>query len=500
MNRIDYINKINTYASRFVLEVEGFNAINLYHINIHAENFIIPVLNEIFDLNLENLNSTQKRNYPIIDLADFKNRVAFQVTASSEFSKIESTIEKFIAYGLHKKFDVLFFYIITQKKQKYNDDKLSNLLKDGFVFSTSEHIIDKDILLQKINNISSTQKILMISKLFEHEFSDIQIELRKKEYVGGYLNNESEDISPNLLPISFPDTFYKAELNIDEEGILAKINEYLVSIGKKPINTMRRPKLVNKALKNFKCKAQDWLLFENSILTFRNLYDEQEPFRKIVDKGTITPIECKDFYENGEDNQRVFKHLLRNSLMELCRLRDIEWFGKKEIFRFANNQKNPHKKQIKWKGKKESTKTVIFEMINKKDQHIICFRSLAFRCSFLNISNDWFLVLNPTWSFTNPGGYRQSRFESAYMSGIKRIENNNSVYNYFRFFGYYLAHLDLFSIYYPYLKVSPPISLTLSPRLNEKTWKPVKIASTPIKAPPVDLKEDTELNDNSLFD
>ena len=26
MNRIDFTNKINTYAARFVLEVEGFNA------------------------------------------------------------------------------------------------------------------------------------------------------------------------------------------------------------------------------------------------------------------------------------------------------------------------------------------------------------------------------------------------------------------------------------------------------------------------------------------
>ena len=44
MNRIEYLNKINTYSARFVLEVEGFNAANLYHINIHAESFLIPIL------------------------------------------------------------------------------------------------------------------------------------------------------------------------------------------------------------------------------------------------------------------------------------------------------------------------------------------------------------------------------------------------------------------------------------------------------------------------
>ena len=62
MNRIEYIDKITKYASRFVLEVEGYNAVNQYHINIHAESFLIPVLTEVFGLSLENLNSTQKKN------------------------------------------------------------------------------------------------------------------------------------------------------------------------------------------------------------------------------------------------------------------------------------------------------------------------------------------------------------------------------------------------------------------------------------------------------
>src|SRR4030042_4118920 len=100
MNRIDFIDKINKYASRFVLEVEGFNSINQYHINIHAENFLIPVLNEVFDLDLENLNISQKKNFPSIDLADFKNRVAFQITATNDQKKIKDSLEKFFKFNL----------------------------------------------------------------------------------------------------------------------------------------------------------------------------------------------------------------------------------------------------------------------------------------------------------------------------------------------------------------------------------------------------------------
>ena len=259
MNRIDYLNKINTYSARFVLEVEGFNAANLYHINIHAESFLIPILNETFGLELENLNATQKKNYPAIDLADFKSRVAFQITATSDFSKIESTIEKFFSHKLHKTFDVIYIYILTHKKDKYNEEKIGKILKDSFIFNTADHVIDKDTLFQKINTISSTLKLQTLAKLYEHEFSDTQIALRKKEYVGGYLNNEAENLSPNLLGITFPDTLYKAELDIDEAKLLEELNEYLISIEKKPIKKMKPGKSVKRALRNNNNKSVDWL-------------------------------------------------------------------------------------------------------------------------------------------------------------------------------------------------------------------------------------------------
>ena len=123
MKRTELINSITTYAARFVHEVEGFNANNLYDVNIHAENFLIPVFNEVFNIKLENLNSTQKNNFPAIDLADFQNKIAFQITSTSNFEKIKSTLETFFRNELHKYFDSLFIYILTQKKEKYPEDK-----------------------------------------------------------------------------------------------------------------------------------------------------------------------------------------------------------------------------------------------------------------------------------------------------------------------------------------------------------------------------------------
>jgi len=499
LNRIDYINKINTYAARFVVEVEGFNTIGNYHINIHAEIFLVPVLNEILGLQLENLNATQRKNFPAIDLADFNNRVAIQVTSTSSFEKIKSTLDTFGRHNLHKQFDVLYIYIITERRTQYNDTKLAEVVPQGFVFNSVEHVIDKDTILQKINAISATPKLFTIAKLYEHEFSDVQIEQRKKKFESGYLNSEPENICPNMVRISFPAYVYKAELNIDEEIITENLNEYLTSIGKRTVKKLKPAKLVQRALREINSISSDWILFENWLYTFRDLTNDDEPFRKIVDIGTITPMECSEFYDQNEASNRVFKNLLRNTLMQLCHIKGIQWYAPRKTLRFANS-KPPAVKQVRWKGKKESTKTVIFEMVNKKEGHVICYRSLAFKASFLNFDDEWYLIINPTWSFTNPGGYRESRFESAYMSGIKRLENNNSVFNYFRFFSYYLAYKDLFTPVFTYLKVHIPEQISISPSLKEAKWNPVKIIEKDLDAPPTDIQADTELEDIKLFE
>jgi hypothetical protein len=482
-----------------VVEVEGLNAIGNYHINIHAESFLVPVLNEVLGLQLENLNTTQRKNYPAIDLADFKNRVAFQVTSTSSLEKIKSTLETFGRHNLHQYFDVLYIYIITEKREQYNDTKLAEVIPQGFTFNSVDHVIDKDSILQKINSISATPKLLTIAKLYEHEFSDIQIEQRKKKFESGYLNNEPENICPNMVRVSFPTHVYIADLSIDEETITAKLNEFLTSIGKRNVKKLKPAKLVHRALREINAISSDWILHENWLYTFRDLNQIKEPFRKIVDMGTITSLECSEFYNQNEATNRVFKNLLRNTLLQLCHLRGIQWFGPRRTFRFANTRP-PAIKQVRWKGKKESTKTVIFEMVNKKEGHVICYRNLAFKASFLNFDTTWYLIINPTWSFTNPGGYRESRFESAYMSGIKRLENNKSVFNYFRFFSYYLAYTDLFTPEFRYLKVHTPEPISLSPSLKEAKWNPVKVVEKEIDAPPTDIQFDTELEDIKLFE
>lgn len=497
MNRIEYINKIVKYSALFIKEVEFFNSLNQYHINIHAESFLIPLLNEVFGISLENLNSTQKKNYPAIDLADFKNRVAFQITSTSSFVKLKHTLNTFFKYNLNKDFDVLYFYILTEKKEKYSDEKLDDIIPKDFVFSTNQHVLDAKEILKRIENINSTPKLESIARLYEHDFSEIQSEARKLKFQSGYLNNEPEFLSPNLIGITIPETLYKAEINIDEKLITDRINEYLVSIGKRRIKKFKKEKLIKAELRDYHAFNDDWVVFENWLYTFRNLHIQHEALNKIIDIGTITPIDSLDFYDKNDDYARVFKHLLRQTFIEFCRTKEIEWVFKKKIFRFANNRKEPSEKELRWKGMKSATRKVITEIRNKKENHLICYRSLAFRCSFINLSKEWFLVLNPTWSFTNPGGYRTSRYESSYMSGLKRIENNNSVHNAFRFLQYHLSYSDLFTTNYPCMKINNSMSIPMTPRIEEEKWNPPKQVEKVYLDKDVELSLDFELFDES---
>ena len=51
MHRKEKIEKIAELFARFRTEVESLNSLNLYDINVHAENVIIPILNLVYGVN-----------------------------------------------------------------------------------------------------------------------------------------------------------------------------------------------------------------------------------------------------------------------------------------------------------------------------------------------------------------------------------------------------------------------------------------------------------------
>lgn len=95
MHRKEKIEKIAELFARFRTEVESLNSLNLYDINVHAENVIIPILNLVYGVNLVNINN-RVRNSAAIDLVDTENRIAVQVTSTSTGDKVKHTINEFV--------------------------------------------------------------------------------------------------------------------------------------------------------------------------------------------------------------------------------------------------------------------------------------------------------------------------------------------------------------------------------------------------------------------
>ncbi|MFN8712543.1 MAG: SMEK domain-containing protein [Bacteroidota bacterium] len=498
MNRQEKLLRIGTMLARFVAEVKIFNEGNLYDINIHAENVLIPILNEVFGVSVENLNVTQKKNYPAIDLADFNGRVAFQVTSSSSITKLNDTFDLFKENNLDKKFDILYFYILTEKQSSYSSDSLEKHIPRGYEFDQSKHIIDNSGLFNLIKNLTSSSKIDTIDRILVSEFSEAKIELRRLKFEQKFLKTTPENIYTNLLRISFPQQFYIADISFNKEQAISRINEWLGTKGIKPQKKFKAEKLFKNALRHHRIFFQDFIHNEGKILTFRNLHSTNEPLRNIIDAGTITAITCEEFYTKSEDKLNLFKWLLKQNLVQYVHLKEMEWINDGRFVRFKKDKIAPRKKQKNWKGLKESTKTVIFEVHNKKLGHIICFRHLAFIPSFELLDSEWYMVVNPTWSFTNPYSWKTSRYEPYYMSGLKRMENNQAVYYFYRFFEHYLSHVDLFTEEYEFLNISSVQPLTISPSLDDTKWRPLKHEDISNLAQE-GLEQDNELN-LTLFD
>jgi hypothetical protein len=498
MNRQQKILKVGELLARFVAEVKIFTDSNLYDVNIHAENVLIPMLNEIFGLRFENMNATQKKNYPAIDLADFSNRIAFQITATSGITKINETLDTFKRHNLNSTFDSLYFFILSERQKTYSKGSIAKHLPDNFDFDPDKHIIDCSYILELVKNFPSIAKIDAIERVLTDEFSEIKIEQRRKRYEQKFLKATPENLYANLLKISFPESLYIADINIDKNAAKDRINEWIESIGGKQRKSFKFGKLFNNELRHHKIYFKDYILHEKKIITFRDLHKTNESLRKIIDVGTITELSCDEFYEQDENKLNVFKWLLRNTLIQFVHFKEMEWVYTDQIIRFQKDREAPRKKQKSWKGIKESTKTVIFEVLNKKLGHIICFRHLGFIPSFDLIEGQWYLILNPTWSFTNPYTSKSSRFEKYYMAGLKRLENNQTVYYFFRFFEYYLKYVDLFTTEYENLKISAVEPLSLSPSLADDKWKPIKLEDVS-NLVEEGLEQDTELNP-SLFD
>ena len=122
INKEIYLKDVAESLALLSREVSTLNAVNLYDINIVAEDFFPGLLNLIYGYELKNVNHLEK-NAPAIDLVDPKNRIAVQVTSENSSTKIKHTIEEFNKNQAYQTYDRLVATV-------YKGNIIKNLIMD----------------------------------------------------------------------------------------------------------------------------------------------------------------------------------------------------------------------------------------------------------------------------------------------------------------------------------------------------------------------------------
>ena len=469
MNLLDVQNRIIELLSRFVTQVKGANSIGRTDFNRVSEIILIPLFSEIYGLTyLRSLNETEKMNFPGIDLGDDNARVAFQITATSSLDKIKDTLQKFLTYELDKKYDRLIIYILTEKQKSYSERAINDIIGNRITFSVEQDILDYRDILKEINGYQ-IEKAKKIQKILEANFSEGDIVLYQEDNV-----DKQEVVLLNFLELFVPKTIYLAELDL--EAIFPGLYRPIETKKTQKKQYLRRED-IQRELKNLGIKfAVDWEFYENKIITFHDLNDESLSLSRIIDRGTITPLETEEFYENNGNYERVFKSLLGRCLQQKLFHQQVQWQYEEKIFIFTEVDDQPTRIE-NWQGKVESHRTVYERTMktNKPDEILNC-KHFAFSTQYKRFGKQWYLVIKPDWFFSFDG-YKRSPYGDDKISWLKRRERNQHVYNHLRFITYFLKNdkpSDLFIARqrYPFLEFGNLVSFDNAHYLDDKDWNP----------------------------
>ena len=455
MRKKEEIEKIAELFARFRAEVENLNSLNLYDINIHAENVIIPILNIVYGLNLVNINNEVK-NSSAIDLVDTDNRIAIQVTSTATGEKIKHTIDEFIKGRRFEEYDNLLIYIITEKQKKYSDSTFAIAHNNELEFS-EKHILDYSDILKEVNSWINISKIDSLLQLLKEEFCEEEMNRRK------YLLENKETIKtdilfPNILQIVLPQKIYMGITGIDRDEIITQSWSTPYKLKKKaPMG-----KVLSKAFELLKIPySRDWFTFEDKIISFKPLDNRDEPLNKLIEIGTVEEYSINEFADISLKYEEALLHLINRSIEELASYKNIQWVGKDRFFRFKPIGV-PRERKITWKNKKTATRTVVAEIWNNEKKQILYFRQLSFRIQSFRSDEKWFISITPGWSFTYDG-YSSCKQESQLIAQKKNLETNSAVYQHFMFISFCLSNkLEDNESEYKYVSFSSPFDLKLN--------------------------------------
>lgn len=331
--------------SQLSTQVEAASSMQLYDIHKVSENLILGVLRELYGWrHLRNLNATERANFPGIDLADDAAGVAIQVTATPTLDKIKSTIETFLAHGLDKKYQRVVVYVLGRKQTTYSQDAIDRAAKGKFKLDTANDILDHRDVCGVAVDVEPKQLVAAMEVVRTYMRGGVARGLGEEDF--NPPTSATERVNLNLVEVYFPSTLYIADLRDDLDALKSK-------------KVRNERKMVREALGSLNLRApSDYEVSAHQLITFHSLDNTHGPFAQMIELGTVTPLQAREFYGANDDRERVFKSLLRFTLQQKLYKHGVRWMHEDGLFVFVPWADADLLREESWVGQRTSKRRV----------------------------------------------------------------------------------------------------------------------------------------------
>lgn len=484
MKQLDLINEFLTAMSQLATRAEGASSAQMYDAHKVSENLVLGVFRELYGWrNLRNLNSAESANFPGIDLADDVAGVAIQITATPTLDKVKSTIETFLAYGLDKKYQRVVIYVLSRKQGSYSQEAIDRAAKGKFSFDADKDILDFRDVCGTAANVDPKQLAAALEVVRTYMRGGVARGLSEEDFDPP--TSPPERVNLNLIEVYFPPKLYIADLRADLDAF-------------KSGRSRSGRKMVREALSSLNLRApSDYEVSSQQLITFHPLDDANGPFAQVIELGTVTPLQPREFYGMDEDRERVFKSLLRFTLQQKLYRHQVQWMHEDNLFVFVPRKEGDTMREESWVGQRTSKRRVYERKLNRKDPNktFLC-KHFAFEADFVLSAGRWYIALTPDWYFSFGDNFRRSAFADANISWLKRQEVNRTVADHFRFLNAWLSNLDQDDFFESTkgpatsMSFADIVSFANHPYLPDDTWLPFRDKAD----------DDADAHGNGLFD
>lgn len=468
MKHLDLLNEFRAAMSQLASQVEAASAMQLYDIHKVSENLVLGVLRELYGWKqLRNLNASERTNFPGIDLADDVAGVAVQVTGTPTLDKIKSTVGTFLKHGLDKKYQRVIVYVLGRKQASYSQDAIDRAGNGKFRLDTGKDILDQSDICSAAAEVEPKQLAAALEVVRAYMRGGVTRGLGEEDF--NPPASPPERVNLNLVEVYFPSTLYIADLREDLEAFKSK-------------KVRNERKMVWEALGGLGLRVpSDYEVSSHQLITFHPLDDTHGPFAQLIELGTVTPLQAREFYGANADRERVFKSLLRFTLQQKLFKHGVRWMHKDGLFVFVPFAGGDRIREESWVGQRTSKRRVYERKQNRNDpsKTFLC-KHFAFAADFVYSAARWYVALTPDWYFSVGDGYMRSVFADANLSWLKRKEVNSTVAGHFRFLASWLSDLDQDDLF-DSIK-SPASTMSFGdvaafpnhPPLPDDTWLPLR--------------------------